>query len=212
MPSDSDSSIELLDQSYSYNDNDQELQNLKNNLIEQIENFKYEILELYEKHEYLQMLDILRIEVESEYVTLKNLKVYCDILFKLAKKFNESKTKKLNLKVEEDLKKLEEKAKTIAGEHWDEKKSAIESNDLMDGLAICAGVLFVIVVIISFMLFLAEASIMVIFGIFFGAAVGISLSIGGIWCGIQALTDWYRGRRIRKIMQKTQEIGKKCQR
>lgn len=120
MESDSDISIELSDQSYSYNDDDQELQNLKNNLIEQIENFEYEVSKRYNKeHELFTKLHILKIEVESEYVTRENLKVYCDILCELVKRFRESaeetrkEIKEANKELEDELQKLTEKAKKI---------------------------------------------------------------------------------------------------
>ncbi len=120
MESDSDSFIDFSDQNYIDNDDDQELQNSKSNLIEQIENFRYEVSKRYNKeHELFTKLHILEIEVESEYVTRENLKVYCDILCELVKRFRESdeetkkEIKEANKELEDELQKLTEKAKKI---------------------------------------------------------------------------------------------------
>lgn len=206
MESDSDSFIDFSDQSYSDNDNDQELQNLKNNLIEQIENFKYEILELYEKHEYLQMLDILRMEVESEYVTRENFKIYCDVLCELVVKFR-LEGWNINAKIEKEIKKMRDKVEKIVGFQVKE----IERNDEDNAI----NILFVFTFIFLFLSFIAVGVASLFGGLIclatFGVCIGI---ISGMWIGykfIRMFKKWHRNRNLCEISQKSQEIGEKIQ-
>ena len=206
MESDSDSFIDFSDQSYSDNDDDQELQNSKNNLVEQIKNFKYEILKLYKEHEYLQMLDILRMEVESEYVTRENLKVYCDILCELVVRFR-LEGWNINSKIEKEIKKMRDKVKKIIGFQVKE----IEKNDEDNAI----NILFVFTFIFLFLGFIAVGVASLFGGLICLETLVVCIGIlSGMWIGykfIRMFKKWHRNRNLCKILQKTQEIGEKFQ-
>ena len=206
MESDSDSFIDFSDQSYSDNDDYQELQNLKSNLVEQIKNFKYEILKLYKEHKYLQMLDILRMEVESEYVKRENFKIYCDVLCELVVKFR-LEGWNINAKIEKEIKKMRDKVEKIVGFQVKE----IERNDEYNAI----NILFVFTFIFLFLSFIAVGVVSLFGGLIclatFGVCIGI---ISGMWVGygfIRMFKKWYRNRNLCKILQKTHEIGEKFQ-
>lgn len=193
-----ESKLDILD--LDDNSDEQELQELKNNFIEQIENFKNEILKLYEKHKYLLMLDVLIMEVKSEYVTLKNLKIYCSILRDLVREF------RLNPYIEYRIGNLEDKVEKIAGAQI----KSIEKNDeyIIIGLNVFYAILFVF-------LFIAVSVALSFSGLIglatFGVGIGIILAIRGGYEFICMLKKWYRNRNLYKIEQKSQEIKEKVQ-
>lgn len=212
-------------------------ENLKSNLIEQIKNFRYEMSKRYNK-ELFTKLHILEIEVESEYVTRENLKVYCDILCELVKKFRESaeetkkEIKEANKELEDELQKLMEKAKKIQeieqiqeeeNKSEKEKKSEQKSSEKNDfegffwfgaflGISIFSviGCLAVSFIATSLGIEMFAAAGIFVAG-FIGAAVAIGFSIWGIYKGINAFINWYRDRNLCKILQKIQEIEEKIQ-
>lgn len=209
---------------------------LKNDLIEQIENFEYEIRRLYDEHILFTKLNILKIEVESEYVTLENLQLYCEILCGLVKNFNGVKIEKLGPKIEDELQKLEEKAKMIQeiekntepikitvkkliNEAFEKETSKQESSEEIDfsslwfgaiGLFFVGGIGYVTVTFTAISLGITMAAATGIFvGGIIGAAFAIGIAVWGIGKVVKAFMNWLEDKNLSKISQKTQEIAEK---